>query len=86
MLGLVKMRNIQKIVKMLKGVISNMQVIWCCSERWGNVMVTPPFYNTLYKINHRLGHKKIGLSQKPARIGMITACQHVGLRAGPKIK
>ena len=33
-----------------------------------------------------LGHKKIGLSQKPARIGMITAHQRVGLRVGLKIK
>ena len=28
--------------------------------------------------------KEIGLSQKPARIGMITARQRVGLCAGPK--
>ena len=27
---------------------------------------------------------KIGLSHKPARIGMITARQHVGIRASPK--
>ena len=33
-----------------------------------------------------LGHKQIGLSQKPARIGMITAGQRVGLRVGPKNK
>ena len=30
--------------------------------------------------------KKIGLSQKPTRIGMIKARQRVGLRAGPKKK
>jgi hypothetical protein len=29
-----------------------------------------------------LGHTKVGLSQKPARIGMITARQRVGLRPG----
>ena len=28
--------------------------------------------------------KKKGLSQKPVRIGMKTACQRVGLRVGPK--
>ena len=28
--------------------------------------------------------EKIGLSQKPTHIGMITTCQRVGLRVGPK--
>ena len=31
-----------------------------------------------------LGHEKKGLSQKPARIGMITARQRVGIRVGTK--
>ena len=45
-----------------------------------------PFY--LCVVSHaetNLGHTKIGLSQKPARIGMITARQRIGLHAGPKI-
>ena len=35
---------------------------------------------------HKLGHQKIGLSQKPVRIGMITARQRIGLPACPKNK